>query len=193
MGSYTVIADAGASLIKLLREGMAADLVTRPELIGMASPADKGDLMISLYIISVLENNEARRTDMLLEGDMLRYPPRSIDLEVLITAHSNADILTRTLDEHRLLGKVAQILHDNSVLRGPMLEGTLADSDVGLKIVPMQYSTEDMTRLWQFGDVPYKLSLVYKIGPLHLDSNRVKPAARVVERKISLREKERGN
>lgn len=193
MGSYTVIADAGASLLKLLREGMAPDPVSRPELIGMASPADKGDLMISVYICSVSENNEARRTDMLIEGDMLRYPPRAIDLECLITAHSNADILTRTLDEHRLLGKVAQILHDNSVLRGPMLEGALADSDAGLKIVPVQYGTEDLTRLWQFGDVPYKLSLVYKLGPVMLDSNRVKPATRVVERKITLRDKDRGN
>lgn len=192
MGNYTVIADAGASLIKLLREEMTPDPVARPELIGMASPADKGDLNISVYICAVRENSESRRTEMLLEGDMLRYPPRSIDLECLITAHSNADILTRTLDEHRLLGKVAQILHDNSVLRGPMLEGTLADSDAGLKISPMQYGTEELTRLWQFGDAPYKLSLAYKLGPVHLDSNRVKPASRVVERRITLREKERG-
>ncbi|GBG06830.1 hypothetical protein B1748_05535 [Paenibacillus sp. MY03] len=192
MGSYTVIADAGASLLKLLREEMTPDPVSRPELIGMASPADKGDLNISVYICAVRENNESRRTEMLIEGDMLRYPPRSIDLECLITAHSSADILTRTLDEHRLLGKVAQILHDNSVLRGPMLEGTLADSDAGLKISPLPYGTEDLTRLWQFGDAPYKLSLAYRIGPVHLDSNRVKPAARVVERRITLREKERG-
>lgn len=192
MGSYTVIADAGASLLKLLREEMTPDPVTRPELIGMASPADKGDLNISVYICAVRENSESRRTEMLIEGDMLRYPPRSIDLECLITAHSNADILTRTLDEHRLLGKVAQILHDNGVLRGPMLEGSLADSDAGLKISPLPYDTEDLTRLWQFGDAPYKLSLAYRIGPVHLDSNRVKPAARVVERRITLREKERG-
>ena len=55
MGSYTIIADAGASLLKLLREQMTPDPVLRPELIGMASPADKGDLVISLYFCSVRE------------------------------------------------------------------------------------------------------------------------------------------
>ncbi|MDQ6422318.1 DUF4255 domain-containing protein [Paenibacillus sp. LHD-117] len=192
MGSYTVIADAGASLLRLLREQMTPDPVLRPELIGMASPADKGDLILSLYICSVRENNEARRSDMLLEGDVLRYPPRAIDLECLITAYSNADILTRTLDEHRLLGKVAQILYDNSILRGTSLEGTLAESDSELRIAPVNYGVEEMTRLWQFGDAPYKLSLVYRLGPVLLDSNRVKPVSRVVERRITMREKERG-
>ncbi|MCR2802433.1 DUF4255 domain-containing protein [Paenibacillus soyae] len=189
MGNYTIIADAGASLLKLLREQMTPDPVTRPELIGMASPADKGDLLISLYVCSVRENNEARRTDMKLEGDVLRYPPRAIDLECLITAHSNADILTRTLDEHRLLGKAAQILYDNSIVRGPYLEGSLAESGE-LRVAPLNYGMEDMMRLWQFGDAPYKLSLAYRIGPLLLESSRVKPASRVVERRITLREKE---
>jgi hypothetical protein len=189
MGGYTIIADAGASLLKLLREQMTPDPVLRPELIGMASPADKGDLVISLYLCSVRENNEARRTDMRLEGDVMRYPPRAIDLECLITAHSNADILTRTLDEHRLLGKAAQILYDNSIVRGPYLEGALAEGGGELRVAPLNHSMEDMMRLWQFGDAPYKLSLAYRIGPVLLESSRVKPASRVVERRITLREK----
>ncbi|MEK3881877.1 DUF4255 domain-containing protein [Paenibacillus sp. PL2-23] len=192
MSGYTIIADAGASLLKLLREQMTPDPVLRPELIGMASPADKGDLVLSVYVCSVRDNAESRRTDMRMEGDMLRYPPRAIDLEILITAHSNADVLTRALDEHRLLGKAAQILYDNSVIRGSYLEGTLAEGGE-LKVVPLSYSMEDMLRLWQFGDAPYKLSLAYRIGPLQLESNRVKPASRVVEKRISLREKERGS
>ncbi|WP_168735685.1 DUF4255 domain-containing protein [Cohnella fermenti] len=191
MGSHMVIADAGASLLKLLREEMVPDPVFRPELIGMASPADKGDLVITVFICSLRENNEASRSGMQPEGNVLRYPPRAVDLECLITAYSNADILTRSLDEYRLLGKVAQILHDNSILRGPMLEGTLSDSEAGLRIAPVPYGTEELTRLWQFGDHPYKFSLVYKLGPVYLDSNRVKSTSRVVERKITLREKGR--
>ncbi|WP_168122503.1 DUF4255 domain-containing protein [Paenibacillus sp. HB172176] len=189
MGSYTIIADAGASLLRLLREELAPDMVPQQELIGMANPADKGDLIISIYICSVRDNADSRRNDMIVEGDVMKYPPRAMDLECLITAHSTADRLTRTLDEHRLLGKVAEVLYDNSIMRGSALEGTLAESGADLRITPIQYSMEEMMRLWQFGDTPYKLSLAYRLGPVMLDSNRVKPVSRVKERRITVREK----
>jgi len=50
IGGYTAIADAGASLVKLLREHMAPDPIPRSDLIGIASPADKGDLALTLYL-----------------------------------------------------------------------------------------------------------------------------------------------
>ncbi|MNR54702.1 hypothetical protein D3C85_1749350 [compost metagenome] len=51
---------------------------------------------------------------------------------------------------------------------------------------------EDLMKLWQFGDLPYKLSVVYQVGPVMLDSTKVKPVTRVVERRIVLEEKDGG-
>ncbi|MFB9275298.1 DUF4255 domain-containing protein [Cohnella cellulosilytica] len=189
IGGYTVVADVGLSLLKLLREQLSPDPVPRPDLIGMASPVDKGDLALSLYLCSIRENGEARRNEMLPQGGVLRYPPLAVDLQYMLTAHSAADLHTRILDEHRILGKAMQVLYDNSVLRGPYLEGTLLENGEELRITPENLSSDQLTQLWQFGDNPYKLSLVYRIGPVLLESNRVKPGSRVLERRITLRDK----
>jgi hypothetical protein len=189
IGGYTVIADVGASLLKLLREQLSPDPVPRPDLIGMASPVDKGDFVLSLYLCSIRENGEARRNEMQPQGGELRYPSLAVDLHYLLTAHSTADLHTRTLDEHRVLGRVMQVLYDNSVIRNPYLEGTLSENNEELRITAENLATEQLSQLWQFGDIPYKLSLAYRVGPILLESNRVKPGPRVVQRSITLRDK----
>lgn len=189
MGGYTVIADLGASLLRLLRDHLTPDPVPRPDLIGMASPRDAGDLALSLFLFNVKENGEARRTGMVDRGGVLQYPPQALDFYFMMTAHSNADRLTKSLDEHRILGRAMQVLYDNAVLSGPYLEGTLAESGSAIRLTLMSMEGEEVMKLWQFGDLPYKLSVVYRVGPVMLDSNRVKVVSRVVERHIVLEEK----
>ncbi|WP_042163928.1 DUF4255 domain-containing protein [Paenibacillus gorillae] len=192
MAGYTVIADTGASLLRLLRESMTPDPVPRPELIGLASPRDAGDLSLSLFLLNVTENGEARRTKMQDRGGVLQFPPLTVDLYFMITAHSNADRLTRSLDEHRILGKAMQVLYDNSVLRAPFLEGALAESGETARISQVSMENDELMKLWQFGDLSYKLSVVYRVGPVLLDSNRTKAVSRVVERHITIEDKDGG-
>lgn len=189
MGGYTVIADLGASLLRLLRDHLTPDPVPRPDLIGMASPRDAGDLALSLFLYNVKENGESRRTGMIDRGGVLQYPPQALDFYFIMTAHSNADRLTRSLDEHRILGRAMQVLYDNGVLSGPYLEGTLAEGGSPIRLALMSLEGDELMKLWQFGDMPYKLSVVYRVGPVMLDSNRVKSVSRVVERHIVLEEK----
>ncbi|CAM4472925.1 hypothetical protein FHS16_004315 [Paenibacillus endophyticus] len=189
MGGYTVIADLGASLLRLLRDHLTPDPVPRPDLIGMASPRDAGDLALSLFLYNVKENGESRRTGMIDRGGVLQYPPQALDFYFIMTAHSNADRLTRSLDEHRILGRAMQVLYDNGVLSGPYLEGTLAEVGSPIRLALMSLEGDELMKLWQFGDMPYKLSVVYRVGPVMLDSNRVKSVSRVVERHIVLEEK----
>ncbi|MFX3632984.1 MAG: DUF4255 domain-containing protein [Candidatus Pristimantibacillus sp.] len=193
MAGYTAVADLGASLLRLLRSNMTPDPVPRPDMIGIASPRDAGDLALSLFLFNVKENGEARRTSMQDRGGVLQYPPQALDLYYLVTAHSNADRLTRSLDEHRILGRVMQVLYDNSVIRAPYLEGSLAESGETLRISHIGMEGEEMLKLWQFGDLPYKLSVVYRIGPVLLDSTRSKTVSRVVERHIVLEDKNGGS
>lgn len=171
---------------------MTPDPIPRPDLIGIASPADKGDLALSLYLCAVRENGDARRNEMQLQGGVMRYPPLTVDLHYLLTPHSTADLQTRALDEHRLLGRAAQVLYDHSIVRSPYLEGTLAENEEELRITSVGLEPDQVTRYWSFGDLPYKLSLVYRVGPVLLESNRVKATSRVVERRITLQEKEGG-
>ena len=190
IGNYNVIADTGASLLKLLREHMVPEPVGQPEFIGLASPADKGDLQLSLFLYSIQENSEARSSQMISVGSSgLQYPPMSVELHYLLTAHSSAELQNRAVDEHRILGKAMQVLYDHSVLRGPHLLGTLAENNEEVRISPAKLSVDSLRNLWNFSDIPYKLSIAYSVGPVNIDSTRIKPTKRVLEREIRMTER----
>src|SRR5690606_37647369 len=133
------------------------DLINHPDGVGLAHPADKGDLNLSLFLYGVRENTDYRSSDYIDDGGVLRYPPIALDLYYLVTAHSASDILSRGIDEHRILGKTIQTLYDHSVLKGDQLVGSLQGSGQTIKIAKQDVPLE--TVLTFFPDSPYKLSL----------------------------------
>lgn len=176
------------SLVKLLRGALVPELIAHPDGVGLAHPADKGDLNLTLFLYGVRENADYRSSDYIDGGGgELRFPPIALDLFYLVTAHSSSDIHSRGIDEHRILGKTIQTLYDHNVLRGDDLVGSLAGSSQ-----PIRLSKEDVpleTVINFFPDMPYKLSLSYKAGPVFVDSTRTRPVARVSEREIRMRRK----
>jgi hypothetical protein len=187
MSAYTVITDIGLSLVKVLREALVPELIAHPDGVGLAHPHDKGDMNLSLYLYEIKENPDFRSSDMIDLGGTLQYPPVALDLSYLITAHSASDVLTRAIDEHRIIGKTLQTLHDHNTLRGDDLVGALAGSEGLFRIAKEDIALD--TAISLFPDVPYKLSLNYKIGPVYVDSTRSKPAVRVRERHVKLNQK----
>lgn len=191
MADYTVISDVGLSLVKLLREQLTPELISTPESIGLASPADKGDLQLVLFLYQIEENAENRRTVMTGRGsDALQYPPQALNLTFLITCYSASDIASRALDEQRILGKVMQVLSDCSVLRGSQLHGSLAEKNEELRIARRDVPMDTLANL--FSETPYKLSVSYTVGPVFLDSTRTKPTKRVTEARFTL-EQQKGS
>ncbi|SFM01901.1 Protein of unknown function [Paenibacillus sp. 1_12] len=178
-----MIADVGASLLKLLREHMTPDPIPQPELIGLASPADKGDLTLSLFLYNIQESGDNRQTQMVARGTgMIQFPPMTVHLYYMLTAHSSAELQSRVVDEHRILGRAMQVLYDNSVLRGTTAVGTLAEAGEEVRVVMDTLTGEALTRMWNFSDLPYRLSIGYVVGPVHIDSTRIKTTKRVIER-----------
>lgn len=182
-----MIADIGLSLVKVLREALVPDLVPHPDGVGLAHPNDKGDMNLSIYLFEIKENTEFRTSDMIDQGDVVRYPPIALDLTYLITAHSSSDVLTRAIDEHRIIGKTMQVLHDHNILRGDDLVGSLAGTGGSYRIAKEELPLETAVSL--FPNMPYKLSLCYKVGPVYLDSTRTRPVSRVRERVVRTRQK----
>ncbi|WP_218093718.1 DUF4255 domain-containing protein [Paenibacillus solanacearum] len=187
MASYTVLTDTGLSLAKVLKEALVPELVAHPDGVGLAHPQDRGELNLSLYLYEVKENTDFRSHHLIDQGDSIRYPPIALDLSYLITAHSASDVLTRAMDEHRMIGKTIQVLFDHPVLSGTDLVGSLVGSGAAIRITKEEIPLETAVSL--FPNVPYKLSLNYKLGPVFVDSNRTKSAARVKERHVSLQRK----
>lgn len=177
----------GQSLLHVLREQLVPDLIEQPELIGLASPLDKWDLNLSLFLYTVSQNAEHRQLNMISKGSKaLQYPPMALNLHYLVTAHSMAETQSKAINEHRILGKVMQTFHDHSVLRGSSLIGALAESNEEITITPSALPLEQMLSF--FSESPYKLSICYVVGPVFVDSTRIKPTQRVVETQIHLQD-----
>jgi hypothetical protein len=184
IGQYTVIADVGMTLLQLLRDNMVSEPILQPEFIGLSHPNDKGDLSLSLFLYQVKESAD-RQTQMVTRGhNALQFPPMTVELFYLLTAHSAAELQTRSLDEHRILGRALQVIYDNAILQGSALQGSLADTNEELRIVMETLPLDTLISL--FPNIPYKLSVCFSVGPVYIDSTRVKATKRVVERDISI-------
>lgn len=187
MADYSMIADVGASLLKLLRENMVPSMVPHPEHIGLASPAERGDVNLGLFLYNIDEAGGHRETGMRSRGpNAQQFPPLAVNLRYLLTAYSNADPQSRAVEEGRLLGRAMQVFYDNSVLRSAYLEGSLAEGAEEPKIFLETITSRAMSDIWTFRDVPYKLSVGYLVGPVELESTRVRTTKRVKEREIIL-------
>ncbi len=184
VADYSVVTDIGLSLVKVLREELVPELIAHADGVGLAHPGDKGDMNLSLYLYEIKENTDFRSNDLIDQGDRMRYPPIALDLSYLITAHSASDVLTRAIDEQRIMGKMMQVLHDHNILKGEDLVGSLAGTNGAYRIVKEEIPLE--TAISLFPSLPYKLSLSYKIGPVYLDSTRTKSVSRVRERHLKV-------
>ncbi|QZY54461.1 DUF4255 domain-containing protein [Crassaminicella profunda] len=187
MGSYTAIADVGSSIIKLLREHMTPEPIQKKDMIGLCSPVDRGDYKLGLYLYDIQENGDFRPMAMKNIGmDKQKYPPLSVTLYYMLTAYSNADIKSKAIDEHRMMGRAMQILYDNATLDSSKLVGTLGNNNETVEIVLNNMKHEEKIRLWNFPNQPYRLSMFYKVAPVYIESTRIKQIKRVLDVDITL-------
>lgn len=185
--SYTAIADVGLSLTKLLQESLTPEPIKKLEKIGLCSPAERGDFQLTLYLYNIEESGEYRVNTMIDKPDGSQmYPPKTFFLYYLLTAYSNADVKAKAMDEHKILGKAIQIFHDMPVLQGSRLEGSLKGTDLEVRVEVKNLTYDEMMRIWHFKDIPYSLSLAYRVGPVYIDSTRVRKPARVVKSRFDV-------
>ncbi len=188
MGEYTMIADVGETLIRLLRDNMS-DLVNQDSIV-LLSPADvEGqNIRLTVFLYSVTENSYLRNREVVPEyPDHLQYPPLTIDLHYMLTTYASAqipDLTERTLEEHRLLGRAMSVLYDNAILSGSALQGKLAGSSDELRITLEDLSLDDLNKIWtSFPNSHYHPSVGYLVTPVAIESTRVTETKRVITRK----------
>lgn len=189
MSDYTVIADLGESLIRLLRNGMN-DLV-KAESIVLLSPADvdNQDIRLTLFLYSLTENSHLKNQPP-LQNDPGRQlsPALHLDLHYLLTTYASEQIPDRTersLEEQRLLGRAMLILHDQALLGGSFLQGGLAGSGEEFRISPQALTLEEQNRIWSvFPNRSFRASVSYLLSSVSLDSTRSSDSQRVLVRDL---------
>ena len=192
MAGYGIISDVSAAIIRILRDGMVPDIIPGSEGIGMCHPSDKGDIQLGICLYDVKRNPDIIATDRIPVGSSkLRNPPLYVDLYYMITAYSMSDIKFRTLEEAKILGRTMQLLQSHAVLKGDILGKSAAELTQVPRIELLDLETEEKTRIWSIPDVPYKLSLFYKVYPIEIDSLTVSEISRVSTVDITLEEKKK--
>jgi len=192
MAGYGIISDVSEAIIRILRDGMVPDIIPGSEGIGMCHPSDKGDIQLGIWLYDVKRNPDIIATDRIPVGaSKLRNPPLYVDLYYMITAYSMSDIKFRTLEEAKILGRTMQLLQSHAVLKGDILGKSAAELTQVPRIEFLDLETEEKTRIWNIPEVPYKLSLFYKVYPIEIDSLTVSEISRVSTVDITLEEKKR--
>jgi hypothetical protein len=186
MSDYNVIADIGETLKKILWDSFDKDdninkeIVVSEEQITLVSPDEMDEeKKLSLFLYQVSENGHMKNQEMTgMNSGAYRYPPLAVDLLFLVTCNTD----DRKKD-HILMGKVMQVFHDNAVLKGSILRGSLEGTDEEFRLIFNGLPLEETMNLWQsFREKSFRLSVCYRVTPLEIDSTRKKEVARVIER-----------
>ncbi|WP_370573517.1 DUF4255 domain-containing protein [Methanomethylovorans sp.] len=189
MSDYRAIADVGETLIGLLRDKME-DLIPTDSII-LASPGEidaKDNVRLSLFLYQVLENAHLKNQEIqVTDPTKVTFPPQILELYYMLTSHVSSgeqDKTEKALEEHRVLGRALQVLHDNSVLSGSLLKGNLDKSDE-LHITLTLPSLDDLTKIWTtFAGRPFKSSVCYVVTPVRIDSAREMSVQRVISKEM---------
>jgi hypothetical protein len=174
MAAYTVLAEAGESLLNVLWQEIQNDpqinsLIDNENRLSLDSPFDLQDndsVQLSIYLYRITENASTKnQVPILGNGAQLRKTPLTLDLHYLVTP-----LVGTVTDQQIVLGKVMQVLYDRAILQGADLTGSLASSGQELRVILNPVPLEELTRVWQSMEMSYRLSVVYLVRVAVVDS-----------------------
>lgn len=184
MGDHGAIADAGETLVELLRDRMTETGPLSTNQIVLASPVDdalNNDVRLTVFLFDVGGSTP-------MDGAQRNGGPNEslrLDLKYLLTAHpgkenSSTSTTARTANEHTVLGRAMQVLQDNAIIEGPDLQGSLSTDEEHLEVSLLGESTDSVVNMWNtFGNEPYRPSVAYLVTPVEIESRRETPVERV--------------
>jgi hypothetical protein len=184
MSDYSIIAELGDSLVSVLFSELNADpqlkgLIDSEDRISLESPADlenNNSVRLSIYLYRIVENPYLKnRFPVEGRGGTQRKPPLTLDLYYLLTP-----LVGTPREQQIVLGKSMQTLYDRAILEGPDLEGSLGQSGEELRLVLNSVSLEELTRVWQALEIPYRLSVCYIARVAIVDSEQERFVSPVV-------------
>ena len=139
------------------------------EIVDLQDPVASTPPRLTLFLYEVIEDPSARNRPR-VRGDIppdifLRRPRMALLLRYLMTPWGG-DFET----EQNMLARGMQALYDGAIIGGTTLAGDLANTNESLKISMAQLPIEDRTRIWSSVQRPYKLSIIYEVRVVPIES-----------------------
>ena len=195
MSSYLVLAEVSKALKRMLWDAYSPDPTLNPQIVPteqaivftnptetLQSSANR--LSLWLYRIEeneFVKNQPLRRVNTQPPNQPPNQSPRSLlglpaltlDLSYLVTPLTgNAD------HDLRLLGKTMQVFADNAIVP---LHNELDRLSEDLRIILGRISLEELTRIWEALNEPYRLSVCYRVRVTHIESERQISAVPIID------------
>jgi Pvc16 N-terminal domain len=186
VSEYTVIAEVGEALVRVLWEEIQLDpqvslLIDNENRISLQSPkelAEDNSVRLSIYLYRVVEDPFLKNQPTTSrEGRVHRVAPLALDLCYLVTP-----LVGTPREQQIVLGKLMQVFYDRALIVGTDLSPGMAEADEEVRIVLNPVSLEETTRVWQALEMSYLLSVCYIVRVALVDSRRRAETTPVVER-----------
>lgn len=182
MAKYTIISDVGKGLLALLKDKLVPDTVDKGESIGICDPKDRGDYIVGIHPYDIREDTSGKNVESIsLPDGSTQDPPAMLELYYVISVNSKAEIGDRALDEAKIIGKIIQVLKDNSIIPSIYMPSNMGTAVEKVPISMLPLSMEEKVKVWTMFGESYKLSAFYVVGPVAIDSEKISKPKRRVE------------
>jgi hypothetical protein len=173
LGDDDIVAEVTDTLTRLL---VGLDVTLKPpnELSGEQGNYQK----LNLYLYQVVENPFTKNVPpSAVDDGTLQPPPLGLRLYYLVTPYASDP-----LSAQKVLGHAMRVFYDNAIIQETALTDALRLATDKLSIVLLSSKLEDLTRIWNALQTPYRLSVCYEIRVVPIDSARIQPIVRVQSR-----------
>ncbi len=172
MADYPIISDVSQFIIKTLREKMCPEPIPSANNIEISSPLSQDvDYIVGLYLYDIREDVEVTGPRYVQTGRMqISKPPRPYALYYMVFINGSGQMGLKDPDIQKIIGKIAQIVNDNSSVRPNELQSWLDADEPPIVLSQAKISLEEKVRVWQAINKPYQISLFYKAAPVYMSS-----------------------
>ncbi len=194
MADYTAFVEAGNGLVEFLREVLTPEPISKRELISLCSPHESENNQLTVYLYHVeqdLQHSGGGGGYVPVARNVERMASTRYTMSFLITAHSKAPVQLREADQYRLMGAVAQEIKDMPMLDKKYLSGSLLESGASLRLSMEKPNFDQLIKIWNNTQKPYKLSVVCKMEGVTIDSKRTRRISRVSDVSMTVEQKPR--
>lgn len=181
MGKYTIFSDVGKTIVDMLKDQIVPEPLDKAENIGVCAPNDRGNFVVGIHPYDLKENKEMGMVSpTVLPNGYIKDAPKSYQLSLFISVASKAEAMVKSLEESRILGRILQVINDNTTLPPKYMPDSLRDSGESISINMVPLDVEEKIKIWSLFNEPYKQSAFFEVGPILLESAKIKvPSTRV--------------
>ena len=188
MADYPIISDVSSYIVKTLREKMCPEPIPSPNNIEISSPLSQDvDYLVGLYLYDIREDVEVTGPRYLTKGRAeITRPPRPYALYYMVFINGSGQMGLKDSDMQKIIGKIAQIVNDNSSVLPNELQSWLDTQEPPIVLSQAKISLEEKVRVWQAINKPYQMSLFYRAAPVYLSSAESIKTPRVTDASFEL-------